>query len=109
MIFDGLDFQTRIIKLRPRQIENCIMCQAALDSELNKERKCQVLENFDYSQFCGLSNYNDKSQDINVLDVQKRIDCLEYKNFCEPHILIDVRPKCQFNICSLPESLSKSC
>ena len=83
------------------------MCRTALDAELNKDRKSQVLENFDYSQFCGVSNYNDKSQDITFLNAQKRIDCLEYKNYSEPHLLIDVRPKCQFNICSLPKSISK--
>ncbi|RNA02359.1 adenylyltransferase and sulfurtransferase MOCS3-like [Brachionus plicatilis] len=106
MIFDGLDFQTRIIKLRPRQIETCIMCQSATDTKLSQTDKNQILDKFDYSQFCGVSNYNDKSQNVTVLSDEKRVNCSEYKNVSEPHLLIDVRPKCQFNICSLPQSLN---
>lgn len=108
MIFDGLDFLTRIIKLRPRQSENCLMCKTALDTNLSSNCKIQILDEFDYSQFCGVSNYNDKSQDIAVLSDDKRINCMEYKNLSDSHLLIDVRPKCQFNICSLPQSISKN-
>jgi hypothetical protein len=27
LLFDGFDFQTRIIKLRPKQLDNCLICQ----------------------------------------------------------------------------------
>ncbi|CAF0902241.1 unnamed protein product [Brachionus calyciflorus] len=107
MIFDGFDFLTRIIKLRPRQIETCLMCKSVLSREnLTKKDREEILENFDYIEFCGVSNYNDKSINISILSDKKRINCSDYKNFTESHLLIDVRPKCQFNICSLPNSLN---
>ena len=112
LIFDGLDFQTRIIKLRPRQIENCIMCKNVKEN-LTIEQITDILNSFDYNFFCGVSNYNDKTLSINILDETQRITCLEYKelsknsNNADSHLLVDVRPKCQFQICSLPNSLSK--
>ena len=107
LIFDGLDFQTRIIKLRPRQIENCIMCKN-VNQSLTNEKINDILSSFDYNFFCGVSNYNDKTLNISVLDETQRITCSEYKALSEEsHLLVDVRPKCQFQICSLPNSLSK--
>lgn len=111
LIFDGLDFQTRIIKLRPRQVDTCIMCQYAIKAEnnLSLEVVKEILDKFDYNQFCGVSNYNDKTLDIKVLGEEQRISCLNYKEILpERHLLIDVRPKCQFKICRLPNSISSS-
>lgn len=111
LIFDGLDFQTRIIKLRPRQTETCLMCKNA-NSKLTIEGIREILSSFDYTVFCGTSNFNDKSLNLNILDSKtERITCAQYKDIItqqesNTHMLIDVRPKCQFNICSLPNSLS---
>ena len=112
LIFDGLDFQTRIIKLRSKQID-CEMCkqlsnQIALTSHQIKEK----LDQFDYNFFCGVSNYNDKSLNISILNEEiQRVTCMQYKeqllaNVNNDQLLIDVRPECQFKICSLPSSLS---
>ena len=111
LIFDGLDFQTRVIKLRPRQSETCEMCRH-LGQSLSHQEITELISRFDYEFFCGVSNYNDKSTDINLLDNEKqRISCQVYKEIVDQmqtrsHLLIDVRPKCQFNICSLSQSLS---
>ncbi len=117
LIFDGLDFQTRLIKLRPRQSNNCLMCKSLLNnSELTEEQINEILNKFDYNLFCGVSNYNDKTLDINLLDPNtQRVSCDFYfkeiysnnQNKEKEHLLIDVRPKCQFKICSLNDSISK--
>ena len=113
LIFDGLDFQTRVIKLRPKQVDTCVSCLQA-NSEQNDESVVKFLDSFDYNLFCGVSNYNDKTADINLLDERtQRVTCLAYKEICEnslvdTRLLVDVRPHCQFRICALPDSLSKS-
>jgi len=111
-IYDGLDFQTRVIKMRPRQVHSCEMCNFVLREKLNlSEEKCRVkLNEFDYLQFCGTANYNDKTVGVNLLDpCTQRITCDEFVRVFnqEKDLLIDVRPECQFKICSLPNSLSK--
>lgn len=118
LIFDGLDFTTRVIKLRPKQVNSCQMCMNAikLGQESNAGDNKQsviksLLDNFDYTQFCGVSNYNDKTLNINILDESQRISCKEYKSIENEtnvsHLLLDVRPQCQFKICSLPNSISR--
>ena len=106
MIFDGFDFTSRVIKLRPRQVDTCVMCQHA-NSNIDDRRK--VLGSFDYTQFCGVTNYNDKGTNINILDWEtQRVSCKDYNQLrgSEEHLLIDVRPECQFKICSLPDSIN---
>jgi adenylyltransferase and sulfurtransferase len=106
LVFDGLDFEKRIIKLRPKQTNECLIC-SKYNSELTKEAANSILESFDYNLFCGVSDYNDKSQRIHLLNNEtERISCEEYKNNDEAHLLIDVRPKNEFKICSLSNSLS---
>jgi len=117
LIFDGLDFQTRIIKLRPRQIDTCVMCNvmckqtAPANRRLTHEEALSVIELFDYNLFCGVQSYDDKTTTIKLLDDEKeRVTCAFYKEISNQaygsHLLIDVRPKTQFNICSLPNSIS---
>ena len=118
LIFDGLDFQTRIIKLRPRQVDTCPMCMP--QPGLSREKIAERLDKFDYNLFCGVSNYNDKSLNINILDeTSQRVTCMQYRDIIstpshdkigdeDSHLLIDVRPECQFKICALPKSLSRS-
>jgi adenylyltransferase/sulfurtransferase len=103
LIFDGLEFQTRIIKLRPKQTE-CIMCS------LQEKKTLDILEKFDYNQFCGVVNYNDKTLHISLLDsATQRISCPKYKEIStsDSHLLIDCRPQHEFQICSLPNSISE--
>lgn len=109
LIFDGYDFLTRIIKLRPRQLESCIMCQHGQNSSnYDKESTKKILECFDYSQFCGVKDASDKTVSLKLLKEEDRISCMEYSELRqdEKHVLLDVRPKCQFNICALPGSIN---
>ena len=112
MIFDGLDFQTRIIKLRPKQSETCAMCKN-LGAHLTEIQINDIIDKFNYEFFCGVSNYNDKTVDLNILNTEKqRITCNDYRKLNDgnkeySHLMIDVRPSCQFDICSLPDSISK--
>ena len=117
-IYDGLDFQTRVIKLRARQVHACEMCKFVVCESLNlmSEEKCRKkLNEFDYEFFCGLNgtnanrSYTDKSVSVNLLDpATQRVTCDEFARVFnwESDLLIDVRPECQFKICSLPHSLS---
>ena len=102
LIFDGLDFQTRTIKLRPKQPE-CLVCK-------NETKSIEILNSFDYNQFCGVKNYNDKALDIKLLDNDtQRIKCTQFNELVSNNsnfMLIDVRPVHEFQICSLPNSLS---
>jgi hypothetical protein len=118
LVFDGLDFQTRIVKLRPRQTQSCLMCSRKQTS-LNEHDIRGALDLFDYSLFCGgINDYNDKGVQIKLLDdLTERVSCNVYKEIIErqdqlndfkTHLLIDVRPECQFKICSLPNSISKT-
>jgi hypothetical protein len=115
LIFDGLDFQTRIVRLRPRQIETCAMCKhlsLTMKRQLTHNEVSSIIESFDYNFFCGVQSYDDKTTSIKLLDDEKeRVTCSFYKEISiqapHSHLLIDVRPKTQFNICSLPNSISK--
>ena len=102
LIFDGLEFQMRIIKLRSKQ-PDCIVCS------LKETKTLNFLDKFDYNQFCGIANYNDKTLQINLLDSEtQRISCSKYNEIsCDSHVLIDCRPGHEFQICSLTNSISK--
>ncbi|KAL1929094.1 hypothetical protein VTP01DRAFT_2153 [Rhizomucor pusillus] len=61
----------------------------------------------DYVQFCGAAA-TDKEQSLSVLSPEERVHVQEYYNATlanEPHVLLDVRSKVQFEICSLPNSI----
>ena len=113
LIFDGLDFQTRVIKLRPRQTETCLICSKA-GERMNQSELDELIDSFDYNHFCGVASYNDKTPDVKLLDSQtQRITCRAYKEKVEreettkSHLLIDCRPRVQFKICALADSISE--
>ena len=73
------------------------------------------LNEFDFAFFCVLNgtnaniSYTDKSVSVNLLNpTTQRLMCDEFGRVFnwESDLLIDVRPDCQFKICSLPHSLS---
>jgi adenylyltransferase/sulfurtransferase len=61
----------------------------------------------DYEAFCG-SPACDKTSSKNILERDRRITCQKYEEMRRngvPHVLLDVRPQVQFDICSLPNAL----
>ncbi|KAF9951064.1 hypothetical protein BGZ72_007323 [Mortierella alpina] len=87
----------RTIKLRKRKSE-CIVCGDAPT----------ITKLIDYVRFCG-SSATDKTPDLFLIPLQERLTCDTYKKIREeqrPHLLLDVREKVQFDICSLPSSLN---
>ncbi|KAF9931339.1 Molybdenum cofactor synthesis protein 3 [Mortierella alpina] len=87
----------RTIKLRKRKSE-CIVCGDAPT----------ITKLIDYVRFCG-SSATDKTPDLLLIPLQERLTCDTYKKIREeqmPHLLLDVREKVQFDICSLPSSLN---
>ncbi|KAG1492640.1 hypothetical protein G6F46_010275 [Rhizopus delemar] len=66
-----------------------------------------ITELIDYVQFCQ-GQANDDIVDEVILKREERIDVDEYNEIIEkgkPHLLVDVRPKIQYDICHLPNSL----
>ncbi|KAF9353470.1 Molybdenum cofactor synthesis protein 3 [Mortierella sp. NVP85] len=87
----------RTIKLRKRK-PTCVVCG---DSPT-------ITKLIDYVRFCG-SSATDKTPDLFIVPFKERLTCESYKKICDehtPHLLLDVREKVQFDICSLPESLN---
>jgi len=99
LIFNGLDFMMRVITLRKNKKADCVLCSKSLTS----------IDSFDYNQFCGTVNYDDKTQSLNLINENERISCKAYKECVDGvkrHLLVDVRPKVEFKMCSLPNSLN---
>ncbi|KAF9160542.1 Molybdenum cofactor synthesis protein 3 [Actinomortierella ambigua] len=87
----------RTIKLRKRK-PDCIMCGDAPT----------ITKLIDYVRFCGASA-TDKTPDLFLIPMKERMTVEEYKHIKDenaPHLLLDVREKVQFDICSLPSSLN---
>lgn len=97
VMFDALETRFRSIKLRPKQT-NCAVCG----------ENPSVTQLVDYEAFCG-SAATDKCQKLNLLSRDQRITVKEYKTILDsvdPHILLDVRPSVEVDICHLPFSLN---
>src|SRR5271154_7017076 len=79
--------------MRPRK-KNCIACGE------NPIMSTETIANTDYKVICNR---------VVPEEISERITVKEYSQLRgEDHVLIDVRDKTQFGICSLPNSLSKS-
>ncbi|XP_028294744.1 adenylyltransferase and sulfurtransferase MOCS3 [Gouania willdenowi] len=97
VMFDAQDSRWRSIRLRPRQ-PDCAVCG----------EKPSVTRLVDYEAFCG-SAATDKCRKLNLLSKDQRITVQEYKcllDTASPHLLLDVRPLVEVDICSLPFSLN---
>uniref|UniRef100_A0A8C1PSG7 Adenylyltransferase and sulfurtransferase MOCS3 n=1 Tax=Cyprinus carpio TaxID=7962 RepID=A0A8C1PSG7_CYPCA len=81
LMFDGQEGRFRSIRLRPKQAECAVCGETPTVTELQ-----------DYEQFCG-SAATDKEYKA-VLDSSA------------PHLLLDVRPKVEVDICHLPVSIN---
>ncbi|KAK3563603.1 hypothetical protein QTP86_031853 [Hemibagrus guttatus] len=96
-MFDAQDGRFRCIKLRAKQA-SCVVC-GDMPS---------VTELQDYESFCG-SAATDKCRRLNLLSAEQRVSVQEYKSFVDcgtPHLLLDVRPKVEVDICHLPVSIN---
>ncbi|XP_031702814.1 adenylyltransferase and sulfurtransferase MOCS3 [Anarrhichthys ocellatus] len=97
VMFDAQDARFRSIKLRPKQA-SCAVCG----------EKPRVTQLVDYEAFCG-SAATDKCRKLNLLSRDQRITVQDYKSImdnAEPHLLLDVRPRVEVDICHLPLSLN---
>lgn len=91
-VFDGLAGDIRVVKLRNKK-DNCPVC--------GQEPTITKLE--DYEIVCG-APATDKSCSLRILPSSERTTVHEFKQLLdkkEDHILIDVRPDTEFDICSL--------
>ena len=101
LLVDAISGAFRTVKLRSKQ-ENCIICG-------DNPTQTTILD--DYPTFCG-SSAIDKLPNIKIIHDQDRITVFEYADIMKsdsPHLLVDVREPLQFEICSLPNALSKYC
>lgn len=97
LLMDGLSGSFRSVKLRSKQ-SNCVVCG-------DNPSLTTILE--DYPQFCG-SSVVDKLPTINIIPDSDRITVFEYEEVKNnSHFLLDVRESMQFDICSLPNAVSK--
>ncbi|XP_057314988.1 adenylyltransferase and sulfurtransferase MOCS3-like [Hydractinia symbiolongicarpus] len=97
LLYDGLNGTFRNIKLRERK-PNCVVC--------GDNSSVTVLQ--DYEQFCG-STASDKEHSVHLLEKDKRITVQDYATLMKAggeHLLVDVRPKIEFEICSLTNSIN---
>ncbi|XP_060790275.1 adenylyltransferase and sulfurtransferase MOCS3 isoform X2 [Neoarius graeffei] len=97
LMFDAQDGRFRCIKLRAKQA-GCVVC-----GEMPTVTELQ-----DYERFCG-SSATDKCRRLNLLSAEQRVSVQEYKSIMDcgtPHLLLDVRPKVEVDICHLPVSIN---
>ncbi|XP_041810012.1 adenylyltransferase and sulfurtransferase MOCS3 [Chelmon rostratus] len=97
VMFDAQDARFRSIKLRPKQA-GCAVCG----------ENPSITQLVDYEAFCGAAA-TDKCRKLNLLSRDQRITVQDYKSIldsAEPHLLLDVRPLVEVDICHLPFSLN---
>ncbi|KAL4624058.1 adenylyltransferase and sulfurtransferase MOCS3 [Arapaima gigas] len=97
LIFDALTLRLRSIQLRPRQVD-CAVC--------GDHPSVTSLQ--DYEKFCA-SAATDKCRRLCLLSKDQRISIQAYKEILDKqtqHVLLDVRPPVEVDICHLPFSLN---
>ncbi|XP_077394929.1 adenylyltransferase and sulfurtransferase MOCS3 isoform X2 [Festucalex cinctus] len=97
VMFDAQSVRFRSIRLRPK-LSGCVVCG----------EEPSVTQLVDYEAFCG-SAATDKCRRLNILSRDQRITVQDYKSIvdnAEPHLLLDVRPLVEVDICHLPSSLN---
>ncbi|NXM63423.1 MOCS3 sulfurtransferase, partial [Illadopsis cleaveri] len=96
LMFDALEGRFRNIKLRPRKAD-CAVC--------GDKPSITCLQ--DYEAFCG-SSATDKCRSLQLLPAGDRISVQRYKELLDaraPHVLLDVRPQVEVDICRLQHAL----
>nr|XP_060628087.1 adenylyltransferase and sulfurtransferase MOCS3 [Anolis sagrei ordinatus] len=97
LLFDALEGRFRHIKLRPRN-PDCAVC--------GERPSVTTLQ--DYEAFCG-SSATDKCRTLHLLNGDERISVEEYKDILDSqalHVLVDVRPSVEVEICHLSHSVN---
>ncbi|KAL0969259.1 hypothetical protein UPYG_G00224650 [Umbra pygmaea] len=97
LMFDAQDAKFRTIRLRPKQ-NSCAVCG----------ENPTVTHLVDYEVFCG-SAATDKCRRLNLLSKDQRVTVQDYKSILDRsdfHLLLDVRPLVEVDICHLPSSLN---
>ncbi|XP_058893922.1 adenylyltransferase and sulfurtransferase MOCS3 [Kogia breviceps] len=96
LLFDALGGHFRSIRLRRRRAD-CAACG----------ERPTVTDLQDYESFCG-SAATDKCRSLQLLSPDERISVVDYKRLLDsgsPHLLLDVRPPVEVDLCRLPHSL----
>ncbi|KAM6147671.1 adenylyltransferase and sulfurtransferase MOCS3 [Erethizon dorsatum] len=96
LLFDALRGHFRSIRLRRRR-SDCAACG----------ERPTVADLQDYEAFCG-SSATDKCRSLQLLSPEERISVTDYKRLVDsgaPHLLLDVRPQVEVDICRLPHAL----
>ncbi|XP_067564561.1 adenylyltransferase and sulfurtransferase MOCS3 [Pseudorca crassidens] len=96
LLFDALGGHFRCIRLRRRR-PDCAACG----------ERPTVTDLQDYESFCG-SSATDKCRSLQLLKPEERISVVDYKRLLDsgsPHVLLDVRPPVEVDLCRLPHSL----
>ncbi|PKK25092.1 molybdenum cofactor synthesis 3, partial [Columba livia] len=96
LMFDALQGRFRNIKLRPKK-PDCAVCGD------NPSVTCLQ----DYEAFCG-SSATDKCRTLHLLPSKDRVSVEEYKKLLDeqvPHVLLDVRPQVEVDICRLAHAV----
>ncbi|EHB02257.1 Adenylyltransferase and sulfurtransferase MOCS3 [Heterocephalus glaber] len=96
LLFDALRGHFRSIQLRRRR-PDCVACG----------ERPTVADLQDYEAFCG-SSATDKCRPLRLLSLEERISVTDYKRLLDsgaPHVLLDVRPQVEVDICRLPHAL----
>ncbi|KAI8636757.1 adenylyltransferase [Parasitella parasitica] len=98
LIFSGMSNPMfRTMKLRSRK-KDCAICG----------EHPTMTELVDYEQFCS-GAADDKTVDQEILQADERISVQQYNDIVQhsqDHLLVDVRPKVQYGICCLPNSIN---
>ncbi|XP_032950603.1 adenylyltransferase and sulfurtransferase MOCS3 [Rhinolophus ferrumequinum] len=96
LLFDAFRGRFRCIQLRSRR-PDCAACG----------ERPTVTDLQDYEAFCG-SSATDKCLSLQLLSPEERISVTDYKRLLDsgsPHLLLDVRPQVEVDICRLPHAL----
>lgn len=96
LLFDALRGHFRSIRLRSRR-SDCAACG----------EKPTVKDLLDYEAFCG-SSATDKCRSLQLLSPEERVSVTDYRQILDsglPHLLLDVRPQVEVDICRLPHAL----
>jgi len=104
LMFDGMCTSFRTLKLRPRQ-EKCIVCgdQPAITAD--------NFAQYDYEGHCGGPMHDKGGLCLRILEDDHRISCETLKRRMEskagkPFVLIDVRPRVEYDFASLSGSIN---